>query len=520
MVITHISGGLGNQIGFYAVGRYIAYRLDTELKLDVTGLKVSNEFLPHGSNQYRLNAFNIQANFATPEEVAHVKEHGITPTQFPDLEKIHGDIFIKGIWMLGSPWLADMINFFRSDFTLKNPLGSNVAAWEKKILDAECPVLMHFRHGDYAASVKYKGRWWSAIVPLDYYYTCLEILKQRYKNITVFVFSDNMQWIKQNLHLDVPTEYVDGAGITDDEEFFLMSLCKHYIISSSTFSFSAAALSQNPDKKIFRSQAADAPTVQQYLQLLKENKIAPLDSGRYLWVPFDFNNQPAITIRPIFSLLLVLNDNVTTLGETLRSILAQDYKYFELIIIDNASTDGSEQICRQAANASDKVTLIKLWNKIPDGAAYNKALDLAQGDYVLFLKGDDRLLKNALSEIHKANEYSRVDVVNSVNWLREDERGNISMANRKFVLEADAAFDGLQENLQRNFDRSTLFKILATDEDATSLASKVFKREFLADNNIRFDETDNATQMFITDAMLKADEMIFTPDLFYIAPRK
>ena len=516
MVITHISGGLGNQIGFYAVGRYIAYRLDTELKLDVTGLKVSNEFLPHGSNQYRLNAFNIQANFATPEEVAHVKEHGITPTQFPDLEKMHGDIFIKGIWMLGSPWLADMINFFRSDFTLKNPLGSNVAAWEKKILDAECPVLMHFRHGDYAASVKYKGRWWSAIVPLDYYYTCLEILKQRYKNITVFVFSDNMQWIKQNLHLDVPTEYVDGAGITDDEEFILMSLCKHYIIPSSTFSFSAAALGQNPDKRIFRSQAANAPAVQQYLQLLKENKISPLDSGRYIWVPFDFNNQPAVTMRPYFSLLLVVNDDAATLRETLGSIFAQDYKFYELIIIDNASTDGSGQICRQAANASDKVTLIKLWEKISDGAAWNKALDLAQGDYVLFLKGNDRLLVNTLTALYGL----RTDISCSVMWLREDDRGGINLANRKFSLEMDATFRGLKDNLQKKFDKPTLLRILANNGGATPLAAKMFKREFLTDNGIRFDESGDAIQMFATDAMLKADEIIFTPNPFYIAPRK
>ena len=208
MIIADIGGGLGNQIGCYAVGKYIAHRLHTELKLDITGLKIFNKLLPHdsNSNQYRLNAFNIQANFATLEEIAHVKEHGITPTHFPDLEKTQSDIFISGNWMLGTPWLADIINIFRSDFTLKNPLGSNAAAWEKKILDAECPVVMHFRHGDYVSIMQRTGLWWSAIVPLDYYYTCLDILKQRYENITVFVFSNNMQWVKQNLHLDVPTE--------------------------------------------------------------------------------------------------------------------------------------------------------------------------------------------------------------------------------------------------------------------------------------------------------------------------
>lgn len=517
MVIVQLEGGLSNQIDQYVVGKYIAYRLNTELKLDLNGLKVFNEFVPHGSNNYRLNAFNIQANFATPEEIASVKANGVIPESMPNVEDLKGDVLIQGNWMHSRPYLDDLIKVFRHELTLKNPLSPNAATWREKILAAECSVAMHFRHGDYAFDPQWKGVGWAAILPLDYYYTCLDILKQRYKNITVFVFSNNMQWVKQNLRLDMPTEYVAGEGITDDEEFILMSLCKHDIIPASTFSGNAARLNSNPDKKIFWPQASNATVVQQYLKWLKTNKNLLLDSGTRIYVPFDFKNQPDITMRPYFSLLLVVNDDAATLRETLGSIFAQDYKFYELIIIDNASTDGSGQICRQAANASDKVTLIKLWEKISDGAAYNKALDLAQGDYVLFLKGNDRLLSNTLNELYNF----RTDISCSVKWLREDESGNISMAaNRKFVFEADAAFDGLQDNLNRKFDKATLFKILANNDGSTPLAAKVFKRQFLADNGIRFDDGDDAIQMFAANAMLHADEMIFTPQVFYIAPRK
>ena len=197
-------------------------------------------------------------------------------------------------------------------------------------------------------------------------------------------------------------------------------------------------------------------------------------------------------------------------------------KYYELIIIDNDSTDGSGKICRQVANGNEKVTLIKLWNKISDGAAYNKALDIAQGDFVLFFKGNDRVLSNALTSLYPVNERPRVDVVNSFVWLREDERGGISMAGKKFGLEVDAAFRGLQGNLRVKFDKPTLFKILATNGGATPFAAKVFKRKFLTDKGIRFNDNsgDEVQRQFTIDAMLKADEMIFTPQVFYIAPRK
>ncbi len=213
MVIVKLSGGIGNQFLQYAAGRCIAHKLDTELKLDLSKMRTSKISDFAVLDYYRLGAFNIQENFATPEEIARVKENGIIPPPLPDFKNCKQDVLVQGNWMMPhEKYYVDIIDIIRKEFTFKIPLSSSATRWQQKILSAECSVSMHFRNGDYAYSPRFKGQVWASIVPFDYYYTCLDILKQRYKNITVFVFSDNLNWIKENLHLDVPTEYVAGGG--------------------------------------------------------------------------------------------------------------------------------------------------------------------------------------------------------------------------------------------------------------------------------------------------------------------
>jgi len=387
MIISNINSGLGNQLFQYAFGRRLAYKRNTELKLDLT-LYENDNFCT-----YSLNLFNINATIATPEEIATVKNYrgGVRKEE-------HADIFIPealnypdNVWLYGywirEEYFTDIADIIRKEITLKNPLGASARRWREKILAADYSVSLHVRHGDFAYNPNYTKRDIFAIVPLDYYYECVNRLKSEYKNLTLFVFSNNLNWVKENFRPSVPVEFVEGAGLADVEELYLMSLCKHNIIANSTFSQWGAWLNQNPDKKVFVPIPSKiVGTNETYRRFSAErNENSPLDMDKWFRVPFDINKQPAIKMRPYFSLLLVVNNDAAMLRETLGSILAQDYKYFELIIIDNASTDGSGQICRQVANANDKVTLIKLWNKIPDGAAYNKAFDLAQGDYVMFL---------------------------------------------------------------------------------------------------------------------------------------
>ena len=526
MIIVHIGGGIGNQLFMYAAARRLAHKLNTELKLDIRGYKEKN--FP----RYALNFFNIKENAATAEDVDKIKDAlGNIPIAaekdilagifMPEVLNWPDNIYFTGCWE-NEKYFADIADIIREEFTLKNPLSSSARYWKEKILSAECSVSLHFRHGDFVNNPSIRFMSIFAVVSLDYYYECIKILKQQYKNLKLFVFSNNLQWVKENFRAGVPTEFVEGEDLHDFEELHLMSLCKHNIIANSTFSWWGAWLNQNPDKKVFvpipKFIFGTNKTYRHFSAERKEN--SPLDTDRWIRIPFDSDIRPRITQRPIFSLLLVVNDDAANLSETLNSLLGQDYRFYELIIIDNASSDGSGKLCRQVAKQYENVTLIKLHKKISNGASWNKALDIAQGDFVIFLKGNDRILSNALTNLYFANVDIYADVVNSTLWLLENDGGNININGKKFIMCKESAFQNLQGVFKEKLDKMTLLKILSNNETFSPLGTRMFKREFLMQNKIRFKEKiGDAEFLFAVESMFQTAEIIFAAFPFYTAPK-
>ena len=525
MIISQIKDGIGNQLFRYAAGRRLAHKLGTKFKIDISNYR-TNKF-----RSYVLDQFNITADFATSEEIDRLKkihegtDLGKEPRywQFmPEVLNWSDDLYLEGAWE-DERYFADIADIIRREFTFKNPLGAAARQWRKKISAAKCSVSVHVRHGDFnfmptfiETSVGF------SILPIEYYRDCIDRLKRQHPNITVFVFSDDIDWCRENLHLDAPTEFVAGDGLTDVEEFYLMSTCQHNVIANSTFSWWAAWLNHNPNKKVFVPIPDKAEMQRDYRYSPTTVANSQLESDRWTRVLFDPDKRPALTKHRYFSLLLVVNNDILWIRETINSILAQDYEYYELIIVDNASTDTSREICRQAAAAYENVTLIKLYDRISDGAAWNKALEVAQGDYVIFLRGNDRIFPDALSIVYMANGDYLMNIINSFMWLREDEHGNVTLGNKKFVVEGDPSCSSFESNVRGQIDKSAFLEVLANNYKAVPLGTKVFRRKFLTDNAIKFNERlrgEDAKLLFIINAIFQTDELLFTPKLIYIAPK-
>lgn len=133
---------------------------------------------------------------------------------------------------------------------------------------------------------------------------------------------------------------------------------------------------------------------------------------------------------PFYSIITINYNNRKGLSDTISSVLSQDYKDFEYIIIDGGSQDGSK----------DEINKVKkdlsYYCSEPDGGIYpamNKGIDKAKGEYILFLNSGDTLHnKNVLQEMrNQMNDHldivSGYAVLPNGNFLNHHEKNVLMM---------------------------------------------------------------------------------------------
>lgn len=102
-------------------------------------------------------------------------------------------------------------------------------------------VCLTVRRGDYVNHPVHD------ICNLDYFNRALNLIYDKIKNPIIFAFSDDIEWVKQNITFKGDVYFEDGTD-TVYEKLRLMSSCKHFILSNSTFSWWACYLSSNDEK--------------------------------------------------------------------------------------------------------------------------------------------------------------------------------------------------------------------------------------------------------------------------------
>lgn len=257
-------GGMGNQLFQYAVGRSVALKNQTDLKMDVS--VYDNQETTAASRKYALNVFNIAENFANEQEIGKMKAIGggkisrllyklglvkkntyIVEPRFsfnPEVFQAGEDAYLEGYWQT-EKYIKDMEDIFHKEFTLNEAFDIEDKEITKKI-KATNAVSLHVRRGDYinnASTNKFHG-----VCSLEYYAKAILCVSEKIQDPLFFIFSDDIAWVKQNLKIDFPVTYVSDGILRDYEELILMSYCKHNIIANSSFSWWGAWLNENSQK--------------------------------------------------------------------------------------------------------------------------------------------------------------------------------------------------------------------------------------------------------------------------------
>src|SRR6267142_6107507 len=117
------------------------------------------------------------------------------------------------------------------------------------------------------------------------------------------------------------------------------------------------------------------------------------------------------TPQPKVSVGLPVYNGAEFLRAALDSILRQDYRDFELIISDNASTDGTRAICQQYAQGDKRIRYFR--NESNGGAAenYRRVFELARGDYFNWATHDDIQLPGFLRRCAEVLDKAPTSVV-------------------------------------------------------------------------------------------------------------
>ena len=261
-------GGLGNQLFQYATGRALALKYQTELKLDLSFLN-SDPKNVYTKRELELHVFNVSANIATDKEVDAFSKRTliqkIVRKVFPNspskyfvanqkgfeydeaFEGYPNNSYLNGYWQ-SERYFATVRDVLLKDLIIKKEMSEQCKLTKGLILNSNS-VSLHIRRGDYvsdkSASV-YHGT-----LSLDYYDKAMSHLNGLHQDLKVFIFSDDMNWVKENLKLTNECVYVDfNTGENSVFDMYLMSQCKHNIIANSSFSWWGAWLNQNPHKTV------------------------------------------------------------------------------------------------------------------------------------------------------------------------------------------------------------------------------------------------------------------------------
>ena len=132
----------------------------------------------------------------------------------------------------------------------------------------------------------------------------------------------------------------------------------------------------------------------------------------------------------LVSVILYIHNNVDTLKESLLSIISQNYRNIEIILIDDGSEDGSQNLCNELLVSNSN---LKIKHQIYSGigTSMQNGLNLSKGDLVTFINASDSISKSYISDlVDMINSYADVDIASvKISHEKLDEKNNEDQSN-------------------------------------------------------------------------------------------
>jgi hypothetical protein len=274
LVGVTISAGLGNQMFQYAAALALSERLGAELRCDVSFFR-GIDF-----RRLELGRFGVPI-IACRDPVTRKPWHRLgvrlhlVPEAFrgatrfedhghfdPAFLALQAPCYISGFMQSWRYFEGHEQSVWRA-FDPARLASDRTGAMAARIRAARNPVAVHVRRGDYAESPEAIAAF--GLLHADYYNRGRAEIEARVERPQYFLFSDDIPAAMAEL-ADWP-ELVPVTGLAGHEDLYLMSLCRHFIIASSTFSWWGAWLGTAPDKVVVAPSRWFGPEFKQRIVL-------------------------------------------------------------------------------------------------------------------------------------------------------------------------------------------------------------------------------------------------------------
>ncbi|MEI6949509.1 alpha-1,2-fucosyltransferase [Paraflavisolibacter sp. H34] len=260
MIVTKVYGGLAGQMIQYAVGKQISTKYGAPLYLDTSWFSYGAFHRPEFPREFKLDRF--QVNYAQVDNSSLFWKLKLTsrfrkynPFSLPVVKEKDHTRFDPGVLASGKKLVLDgywnSFKYFEGireellqEFTPKEQPDERNRQVLEKIRNTNS-VSIHFRRGDYKLTA------FHGILSKEYYLKAIETVTKNLDNPQLFLFSDEPDWVFENMKFDLPYEVIDFNK--NDKNYWdieLMRNCKHNIIANSGFSWWGAWLNRNPEKVV------------------------------------------------------------------------------------------------------------------------------------------------------------------------------------------------------------------------------------------------------------------------------
>ena len=194
-------------------------------------------------------------------------------------------------------------------------------------------------------------------------------------------------------------------------------------------------------------------------------------------------------MQSLISVIIPFYNVEKYIEECILSVLGQDYKNLEILFVNDGSTDGSAKIIEKYAKIDERITII---NKKNGGAssARNVGMDVATGEYVLFVDSDDFIAKDMISHLYSLSVEHDADDVSCKSLAFWDHlphaKENVNFKvynNKKEILSELLSNKNMEIAVTRRLYKKDVLEGLHFDEDCIMYEDMIFLYELYLKTN-------------------------------------